>query len=58
MRKLTTRQARAMAAQRKTHSGGAAGRPRDPHRCPCGIMTKYRAARRRHVCHVTQQFIC
>ena len=53
MRKLTTEQARQMAAQRKTHSGGAAGRPvgwRKGPRCPCGAMTLDRAAKRRHVC--------
>jgi hypothetical protein len=26
------------------------GRPRDPDRCPCGAMTRTRAAQRKHVC--------
>ena len=41
---------KATSAQRKTHSGGKDGRPRSADRCPCGVMTKARAAQRRHVC--------
>jgi len=54
MHKLTTRQARAMSAARKTHSGGRVpgpGRPRSDERCPCGVMTAARAAKRRHRCN-------
>ena len=53
MRKLTTGQARELAAMRKIHSGGAAGRPRSTQRCPCGVMTRARANKRRHVCYAT-----
>jgi|GEM_PF-4046011 len=53
MRTLTTRQARQMAAQRKRYGAGS-GRPpgalSDKPRCPCGVMTRDRARKRRHVC--------
>ena len=49
MRNLTTRQARQMAAQRRTYGAGS-GRPRSPHRCPCGKYTRERARKRRHIC--------
>lgn len=50
-RNLTTRQARKMARQRKTHTGGSnGGRPRDPDRCPCGKFPLGRAAARNHKC--------
>jgi hypothetical protein len=45
-RTLTTRAARRMAAQRKTHGAGS-GRPRkDAPRCPCQVMTLARAQAR------------
>lgn len=53
MRKLTTRQARAMSAARKTHSGGRVpgpGRPKSTFRCHCGLMTTRRALKRGHKC--------
>lgn len=30
---------------------GSGGRPRKAERCPCGEMTKHRAAARNHTCH-------
>ena len=52
MRLMTTRQARATAAARKTHSGGRnGGRPRSSKpRCACGAMTANRAEARKHQC--------
>jgi hypothetical protein len=55
MRKLTSKQARAMAAKRKTHGRGkSTGRPKgsfsDQPRCRCGKMTAGRAAARGHKC--------
>lgn len=45
--------AQALAAMRKTHAGGKGpGRPRDPVRCACGIMTAARAEKRRHKCEL------
>jgi hypothetical protein len=35
------------AAERRRHQGG---RPPDPDRCPCGAMTRKRAAQRNHRC--------
>ena len=46
-RKLTSRQARAMAAKRKTYAGG---RPPVGPRCACGKMSAKRAAQMRHRC--------
>ena len=47
-RKLTTEQARDMAALRKHCRGG---RPRSrKKRCPCGLMTARRARANRHRC--------
>lgn len=48
-RKMTTAEARATAAARKTHGAGS-GRPRKFPRCPCGKFTARRARKRRHVC--------
>ena len=52
--KLTTRRARQLARMRKTHgagnSRGKGGRPPSRDRCPCGAMTRTRAAKRQHVC--------
>jgi hypothetical protein len=52
-RKLTASIARRMSRKRKTHSGGAEGRPRkDAPRCPCEAMTLARAmARGREAAH-------
>jgi hypothetical protein len=51
--KLTTQQARAMAAARKT-IGKSTGRPKGAisrkKRCPCGEMTARRAKARCHHC--------
>ena len=50
MMKLTTKQARALAAKRKTYGAGP-GRPRSRQpRCRCGAMTQKRAQARGHKC--------
>ena len=41
----------AMAAKRRTKTGGRnGGPPKSPDRCPCGAMTRSRAAKRGHRC--------
>lgn len=35
---------------RTVHRGGKEGRPRSKRRCPCGAMTRDRAAKRNHQC--------
>ena len=41
-------------ALRTTFRGGRqGGRPPSPDRCPCGAMTRGRAAKRKHVCEKT-----
>jgi len=48
---ITTEQARAAAAARKTHSGGKDGRPRKKgRRCPCKKYLLATAKKRGHVC--------
>jgi len=49
-RKLTSDQARAMGAQRKTHGAGT-GRPHSTDaRCACGKYTRATAHKRYHAC--------
>lgn len=40
---------KATAAMRDTYGAGP-GRPKSTDRCPCGLMTRERAEKRKHVC--------